>query len=291
MADEADVRLALATLVQSVIYPTGPSNPSAVPGFAGKIWIYPDWPAPGTIEAKVPLSASPSIGDVVVAAFDLPDAVDTTRFPVQDQGSTTSPITLGWSVSGSIATVTGTVSIPQNIGLVLLGQSFLYSVQSGDTLSTIASAIAALVNPVTPASAPGAAISIPAGGAIQGRVGGIAATMREVGRQKQTFQVQIWAPNEAIRQAVAKTIKPFLDDQRRIVLADGSVAMMPAGQAMTLQDILKVGVSCSAIRYRIEYATIVASSTAQVLTIAQTIAETADLTGNPQVGPTISRAF
>lgn len=290
MADEADVRTGLATLIQSVVYPNGTSAPTVIPGFAGNCWIYPNWPKPETIDAKVPLGATPSIGDIVVAVWELPDAVVTTRFPVLDEAGAIPATTLGWTISGRAATVTGTVTTPQNIGLVVDGIAYLYGVLSTDTLSSIATAVAALVSVNQAASATGAVITMPNAKAISGRVGTTAATMREVARQKQTFQVQYWAPTEALRKAVSGLIKPALDDQRRLTLADGSVAMIPSGLSHPIIDVLKQGISCSATRYRVEYATTVAGTQAEVLTAATTLTQLADVTQS-QVGSPVNRAY
>jgi hypothetical protein len=290
MADEADVRTGLATLIQSVVYPSGTSSPSVIPGFSGNCWIYPNWPKPEVIDAKVPLGATPSIGDIVVAVWELPDAVVTTRFPVLDEGGTAAPVTLGWTISGKTATVTGTVSTPQNIGLVVDGAAYLYGVLPADTLSTIATAVAALVNASEPAAGVGPVITMPNAKAISGRVGVFAGTMREVARQKQTFQVQYWAPTEALRKAVSGLVKPAIDDARRLTLADGSVAMIPSGVSHPIIDVLKQGISCSATRYRVEYATTVAGTQAEVLTAATTLTQQADVTQAP-VGSVIVRAY
>jgi hypothetical protein len=290
MADEADVRTGIATLIEDIVYPNGTGNPTVIPGFAGACWIYPNWPKPETIDAKVPLGATPSIGDIVVAVWELPDAVVTTRFAVLDEAGTLPAPTLGWTIAGHTATVTGTVSTPQNIGLVVDGAAYLYAALPADTLSTIATAVAALVNAAEPASAAGAVITMPNAKAISGRVGTSAGTMREVARQKQTFQVQYWAPTEALRKAVAGLIKPAIDDQRRLTLADGSVAMIPSGVSHPIIDVLKQGISCSATRYRIEYATTVAGSAAEVLTLATTLTQLADVTQSP-VGSVIYRAY
>lgn len=290
MADESDVRTGLATLIQSVVYPNGTGSPSIIPGFSGNCWIYPNWPKPETIDAKVPLGATPSIGDIVVAVWELPDAVITTRFPVLDEAGMPSAVTLGWTISGQVATVTGTVSTPQNIGLVVDGAAYLYGVLPADTLSTIATAVAALVNAGQTAGAVGAVITIPGSKAISGRVGTTAGTMREVARQKQTFQVQYWAPNEVLRKAVSGLIKPAIDDQRRLVLADGSIAMIPSGISHPIVDVLKQGISCSATRYRVEYATTVPGTLAQALTLASTLTQAADVTQSP-VGAQVVRAY
>jgi hypothetical protein len=53
---------------------------------------------------------------------------------------------------------------------------------------------------------------------------------------------------------------------------------------------LKQGISCSATRYRVEYATTVAGTLAQALTLATTLTQQADVTQSP-VGPPLDRAY
>lgn len=281
MATISDLRGAIAQVIGTTLYPAGGTGNSPIAGCP--VRVYQGWPEREALDADI------AAGIVNVSVFVRPGGKNTTRYPVQDVVISIPAPTLGWSIVGQAATVTGTVSSPQNIGLILLNQAFIYAVQSNDTLSTIAAALAALVNAVTPASASGPTITIPAAGAIQGRTGGVGVSLKEVGREKVTLSIDIWAPSEALRNAVGAPIEPMLRDLRRITLADQSIAVTWYGQTVDSDSQEKAAIYRRMIWLEAEYASTITGAPAEVITFAQQITPNADLTGLPALGPAISQ--
>ena len=141
----------------------------------------------------------------------------------------------------------------------------------GDTLASIAAALAALIAAVQPASTNGPVVVVPGSHALVGRAGGIATTLREVGREKVTVQIQIWAPSDAIRSAVGAAIEPILRDLRRLRLDDQSIAMIWFGTVSDTDDLEKSTIYQRTMWLDAEYASTVSSTAAQILSFTETI--------------------
>lgn len=226
MADQSDVLNAIAQTVAAVIYPNGASQPSAVmvSGAAVPAKIYPGWPIPAALDADL------KAGLINISIFAPPGMErNTTRYP-RDWGVLTPPaVTLTASVdtTGTVITLGGTVSVPQNTAIICNGKAYLYQLQPSDTLASIATALAALVNVATPASASGAVITIPGAKSLVARVGGVGTAQREVRRQERLFQITFWCPPigpnpSSARDAAVSLVDPILAVTNFLTLADGS---------------------------------------------------------------------
>jgi hypothetical protein len=275
MATLSDLRAAIAAVIGGLLYPSGipagTNPPSPVAGAPVRVFQ-------GRPEREG-LDADMTAGIVDVSVYVLPGAVNTSRYPVVDVPIAMSPPSLVWTVSGTSATLGGTVATPQNVGLLVDNQVFLYAVQPADTLASIAAALASLINAVQPASAAGAAVSVPGSRSIIGRAGGVATTLREVGREKVTVQVQIWAPSDALRSAVGAIIEPSLRDLRRLALADRSIAMIWFGTVSDTDDLEKSTIYQRTIWLDAEYASTVTSSAAQIVSFTETVRAGPDICG------------
>ena len=267
MATLSDLRAALAQAVGAALYPAGVpagSNPSS-PVAGCPIRIFQGRPEREALDADL------AAGTVNVSVFIQSGGRNTSRYPVVDTVLSIPATTLSWSVAGIQATVTGTVSSPQNVGLMVDGAAFIHGVQPADTLASIAAAIAGLVDAVQPASAAGSVISIPNAQSISGRVGAVGTTLREIGREIVTATIDIWAPSEALRNAVGAVIEPALRDLRRITLADQSVAVVWYGQTVDVDGLEKADLYRRMIQVEAEYASTISGSFAQVLTVSANV--------------------
>jgi hypothetical protein len=245
--------------------PTGTNPPSPVAGCP--VRVYQGWPEREAIDADM------AAGIVDVTVYSMPGSVNTTRYPVVDVPISVSPPTLVWTVEGTTATLSGTVSTPQNVGLLIDRQAYLYAVQSADTLASIASALAALIGAVQPASAVGPAVTIPDGQSVIGRAGGIGTTLRETGRQRVTVQITISAPSDALRDAVGGIIEPILRSLRRLALDDHSIAMIWFGQVADSDETAKSGIYRRILSLDAEYASTITSTAAQVISFTQRVTQ------------------
>jgi hypothetical protein len=220
MADSSDVREALAALIGATLYPQGvPSgtNPAS-PAVGACCRIYGGWPERDKLDKDI------RTGIVNVSVFPQQDGKNTTRFPMIDRVFEVDTATLSVAISGTTATIAGTIAVPQNVGLIIDDQAFIYAVQAGDTLDSIAAGLAALVSVSQPATASWSTVTIPGARHMVGRVGVSGMTGTNVGQTKQGFRITVWAPTPALRDLVGSTIEPMMRFAKRVPLQDGSIA-------------------------------------------------------------------
>lgn len=268
MATLSDLRAGLAQVVGGILYPSGvPAGATpASPVVNCPVRVFQGAPEREAIDADM------AAGIVDVSIASVPGGINTTRYPAVDIPVALAPPSLSWGVAGTIATLVGTIETPQNVGLLVDGQAFLYAVQPADTLASVAAALAALIADVQPASAAGAAVTVPGSHSLIGRAGGVAMTQREVGRERITVQITIWAASEAQRQAVGTVIEPGLRDLRRLPLPDGSIAMIWFGSTMDADEAEKSSIYRRTLNICAEYASIIVGTAAQILDFRENIA-------------------
>jgi hypothetical protein len=275
MATISDLRAAIAQAVGGMLYPAGipagTNPPSPVAGCP--VRVFQGWPEREAIDADM------AAGIVDVTVNVLPGGVNTTRYPEVDVPISIAPPTLAWEVEGTMATLSGTVSTPQNVGLLVDRQAFIYAVQPTDTLDSIVAALAALINAVRPTSVAGPVMSIPGSHSIIGRAGGVATTLREVGRQRVSVQILVWAPSEALRNAAGGAIEPALRSLRRIGLADQSIAMIWFGEVDDNDDAAKSDIYRRTLRLSAEYASTIVSTAAQILSFVENVRQIDNIAG------------
>ncbi|QIY81501.1 hypothetical protein [Chromobacterium violaceum] len=214
MADISDVLNQVSGLVAGFAYPNGTAQPSVA---GAPVRTYPGWPTPNQLETDL------RAGNVNVSVYDMPGERRLNEFMGQPWTVTQVPThTLTATVAGNVVTLAGTVS-PQNVLIQLNGQDYIYTAQPGDTLNSIAAALSVLI---PGASSTGPAVTLPAGGQILARIGGIGSAFREIKRQEKHIMVSVWAGRPNLRDAVAKFLDPRLADARNLLLLDGSTAFM-----------------------------------------------------------------
>ena len=220
MADLTDVYAALVSLIDTQIYPNGDSQPPA----AGlpSTRIYAGWPTPGQLDPDL------TAGKCHVSVFNR-ESRNTTRYqPTQAEFTTTTPA-LTLTISGRTVTVGGTVAAGVNTAVVVGANAFTYQTVANDTTSTIATALAALINATYPGTtSSGAVITLPNTGPPinAARVGGSGSQIIEVGRVEQVFQIAVWANTPANRKAIASLIAPAIMQNHFLTLADTSSARL-----------------------------------------------------------------
>jgi hypothetical protein len=267
MATIADLRAAIAQIVGGLIYPAGVPAGTAP---ASPVTLCPARVFQGWSEREA-IDADMAAGIVNVSVYVTPGSVNTTRYPEVDVPISVSEPTLEWTVVGNTATLGGVVSTPQNVGLLVDRQAFIYAVQPTDTLASIATALAGLINAVQPASVVGSVVTVPGSLSIIGRAGGIGTTLREVGRERVTLEIVVLAPSDALRNAVGGAIEPGLRSLRRIRLADQSIAMIWFGQVADTDEAVKSDIYRRVLWIDAEYASTITSTVAQIINFSQTL--------------------
>lgn len=232
MADLSDASRALVALIAQTVYPNGTGQPPV--GGAG-VRVYAGWPMPAQLDADLPQNI------INISVF--PRAVKPVDNAISKWRTVSPPLhTITMTVVGQVVTVGGSVSTPQNVALVIDGKAYVYSVQAGDTLTGIATALAAQIVadfPGTTSSGPVITISQGVtlvldfvnqvyqsdtlrGASISPRVGGAAMRQREVRRQDQEFLITVWANSYDSRDLLGGAVDSALAGINRITLPDSS---------------------------------------------------------------------
>ncbi len=272
MAGLAHVSNALVALIAQIAYPNGTSQPS-ITGHAIK--VYGGWPVPAVLAAdlkagKAHISVFPTATEKIIDSA------------VSEWRELTEPITtLTLALAGQTVTVGGTVSTPQNAALVVDGNGYVYGVQAGDTLNSIATAFAALVSVDQTATSAGAVITIPGAKAISPRVGAAGSSIRELRRQSKVFQVSIWANCFDARDPLADAVDSALSATFHLPLPDGMTADLRYQSSRQDDSGQKEGIYRRDLLYAAEF------STTEVRTDTQiTVTET-----NVSAGPSLEAQF
>lgn len=276
MADESEVLNVLVGLAAAVAYPNGTASPSIT---GGVIKIYPGWPVPNILETDI------KEGGVHVSAFPLatekkmPTALGR-PYRVINPGSPTiaasaaPPDALGISfivnesvpmaADGYRVTLSGTVTTPQNVYFLVDGTGYHYSVQNGDTLTSIATAMATLIPNANNA---GPVITILGAAEVIARVGGVGTAARELRRQAKDFVLTIWAPTPALRDTVSSALDSALSESSNLSLSDGLPAFMVYARSLAPSD-----ASENYLIYRRDIVFTVNYATSQTISAPQVVA-------------------
>lgn len=222
MADLSDASDGLVNLLATTIYPNGTSQPSAA-GVPCR--IYAGWPTAAQLDVDM------LAGTAHVTVFNR-ESRNTTRYQTtkaDDLTATVATPLLALTITGRTVTVGGTVATGANTAILVGTKAYLYQTVANDTLTTIATALAALINVDFPGTtASGAVITLPATGPAiaAARVGGSGQKVIENGRVEQVFQITVWANTPANRKAIASLIMSPILATRFLALADGTQSPM-----------------------------------------------------------------
>lgn len=273
MADISDVSAALVTTIAGIVYPNGTSQPSIT---GAPVLVYSGWPDSGQLRTYL------SAGNVHVSVFPQPNMLRVVDSSMSDWSTPTAPVnTVTLTLSGQAVTVGGSVSTPQNAALVVDNKAYVYAVQAGDTLASIAAALAALVNADQTATAAGAVVTITGAKYISPRVGGVGVATRETRRQEQTYMVTIWANCFDQRDPIAAAIDSALSGQIHLTLADQSVATLRYKSSRQDDSLQKEGIYRRDLMYAVEFSTFQSATLTQITATIE----------NVSAGPSLDAQF
>lgn len=193
-----------------------------------------------------------------------PTAIErkTTRFSNAPQQLTAPVQTLALAINSQQVTVSGTVSTPQNVMVMVNKLPYVYAVQANDTLTTIATALATMIPGATNS---GSVITLPAASVIQAaRVGATASLIAEVRRQEHVIKISVWADTPARRDAAIQAIDPVLAGIEFLTMPDGFGARLIYRSTYVEDGVQKAGVYRRDLDYSVEYATTVVTNAVQV---------------------------
>ncbi len=278
MADLVDVENALVTLITAQLYPSGGSGPSIT---GDVVNIYAGWPN------AAQLDSDSAAGIANVSVFSLPNVErNTTRYRRDDTSFTTpATTTLTATVTRNQIAIGGTVSTPQNVVAICGGRyAFSYAVQAGDTLSSIAAGLAALIAArFSGSSSAGPVISIAGSpGIIVARVAAMGTVWTEQRRQNKGFDISIWSSSPAQRERIARVLDPIFAETDWLTLADGGAARFLYEATLEEDEAQKVGLYRRCMKFMIEYATATVTAAPAVASFAL------DLQGGPSPDGTVA---
>ena len=260
MADIIDVQNALVAIAAQTLYPNGIGQPSAV---TAPVRVYPGCPTAASLDSDL------AAGTCHVSVFPSAAERNTSRYPKDWLQQTINTPTLTMTISGQTVTVGGTIppsTNPHNVMVLADGEPYAYSVQTSDTLTSIATALAALIAVGIPGTtSSGAIITIPAPARIEAARVGITGTMiREIRRQERQFQLTAWADTPAHRDAIAQTIDVALAAIEFLTMPDGYAARLIYRGSTVIDAQQKAGLYRRDLIYTVEYATTQIATATQV---------------------------
>jgi hypothetical protein len=279
VADLADVETAIKGLLVGAIYPTGTANPSAIicQGEPVPVKVGRGWP---TVSALGPDLAA---GVANVTIYSQPGSErNTTRFPRDWAPLTPAAATITVLIVGSTITLGGTISTPQNVAIVNADVAYVYAVQPGDTLASIASSLAAQITVNTPATSNGPVITLSAPTGLSARAGGVGAMIRELRRQERLFQISTWCATPEQRDAVASFVDETLagmglpNGREFITLPDGSKGRLLYVRSVEIDRDALVQSYRRDLIVSVDYATTDTQAVGQIVTIETTITTNQD---------------
>ncbi len=218
MADQSDVEIAIQSIVATALYPNGTSEESAV-GLTCRVYR-------GLPMAPV-LDVNLAEGVVNVTVNASGETKNTTRYPRIWQSTFDIPNRLSVTLTDQTLSFSGACDLGQLVGIGVNGAVYAYAVQAHDTPATVASNMAAMLRTagwITEYT--GTSITLPQAYMLSGRVVVGAGALQEIKRQEQMFEISLWCPDPASRDAVAPVIDQALALRPFIALSDGSNARL-----------------------------------------------------------------
>lgn len=261
MAGVSDVQNQLVAQAAAIIYPNGTAQPS-ICGMPVK--IYPGWPVPNVLENDL------KAGKVHISVYPSATERKTTRYNGRSWTVIAQPAhTVVMTATGAVVTLSGTPS-RQNLLLNVDGTSYVYAMQSTDTLASAATALSALVPGATSA---GPAITVAGAHSVFARVGGFGTAIMETKRQEKQFQVIVWAPTPDARAAAIGALDATLSATTNMALPDGSSGIVRYSHSFQTDQIEKAGLYRGDLFYSIDYATTQTQHPAEIIAPALNVVE------------------
>lgn len=267
MADSSDVSNTIAGMIASTVYPNGTSEPSIS---GSTIKVYPGWPVPNVLQEDINASGAH------ISIWALPSerkiGSELGRpYRVVEKGE---PPLIA-TVDGLNVRLSGSVSVPTNVYFLIDGVGYHYPVQSGDTLTIVATAMA---NQIPGATSSGAVITLAGASSVVARTGGMGSAMRELRRQAKDFQITIWAPTPGMRVLIASAVDAMLSENSNISLGDGAPSLLFYTRQFDSDASENYLIYRRDLIYTVNYAT---TQTIAAPQIVAPVMHVTDATGNP----------
>lgn len=226
------------------------------------------WPTGDAIDADM------ALGAVDISVYGIGAGAPAAQ-AWEDPEVTTAPVhglTANASASGQV-TITGTPGSGEYITFELDHDIvFSYGAQPGDTNISVAAGIAALVDAQYPGTTASDGVVTVAGFEyLTVRIGAPAVISENLHNQRHRYQVTIFAPLPALRDAVAKIVDPVLKANFRMTMPDTTAATMFADGEADSDESQKTNVYMRRLFYTADYTTIDTYPAYEVTAVVMTI--------------------
>lgn len=244
MADLSQVRDTIAQNLNTPIYPNGTSKPSIT---GSNVAIVSGWPVRTNLDLRLQANTP------VVSVYPKNQERVVTKFQRIYAPNTATAATLTATAVGNKVTIGGTVSLPQAVMVIYNGNGYSYQVQLGDTLTTIATALALLIPNATSL---GAVITVLSPYQLIGRISTDYTASEELARVDRVFMITIWAPDENTRFILGNAIDVYMKLNYRIPIpADNYFAQVFYHSTDDFDDLDKSLIYRRDLLYTVQYAT------------------------------------
>lgn len=248
MSDLAAVIQTIAQNLVTPIYPNGTTNPS----IAGvQVTINDGWPIRSQLDADL------QSGFAHVSVYPTNQERVMTKFERVYELNTQTPTTIVLTVSGTSVTVTGTISTPQVVMIIANSIGYAYAIQSNDTVNTIATNTAALIEGAT---ATGNVLTIPSAYSLKAVVSTPYSASQEIARMDRVVMISVWAPNQVIRATLEAAIDVYMKENYRIPMPDNFFAQVFYLSMSWTDQLEKSLIYRSDLKYTIQYATTITNA-------------------------------
>lgn len=259
MSDQSLILTKLEELVESAVYPNGTSQPS----IAGvDITIQSGWPIPDSLNTIL-------INNVALIAI-YPTKISNAKAVFLRKWKTKSvnTPTLTVVILNNTITVGGIVSVPQHVMSIVNGIAYSYEVLVTDTLTTIASGLAALIPNATSL---GAVITITSVYSLNAKIIVKGTISQEVNRMDQFFWLMIFSPTHTVRDLIGQVLSTFFSELISFDLSDGYTCMNWFTKDDINDDLQEERLYKRTIQLKIEYPITVEKQTTVIGYIAPTL--------------------
>lgn len=247
MADLEDVLSVLVATITQVVYPMGTGSPSIT---GGGIKIYAGWPTPADLDKDL----KDGLSQITVFPTDF--ETNTTRYLDTWNVQPIPPPTIILAANGENVTVGGTVTTPQNVALIVDNLPAAYSLQAGDTPTSIATALVSLLaGQGLTAFNTGPVVTIPTAKHITARVGMWASSYREISSQERLFCITAWCSTPAARAILVPPIDLALKQRPFIFFSEGASGRLRYRDSPFVDRFEKHDVYRRDLRYTVDWPT------------------------------------
>ncbi|HQT62547.1 hypothetical protein [Acidiphilium sp.] len=262
MADASQIEQAIVEALSAAIFPTGTYAPAST---VFPLMLVRGWPTEASLA-----DAKKAGGGLIAVHQKTGFARSATRYARDWHTLTQAAATITATLTANVVTLGGTVTAGDIVAVLSGGAAYTHVAAAGDTLATIAAALAAQI---AGASASGAVLTLPATGPLPA-VGvfssGVAAM--EVARQQAGFSVHCFAPSPANRDTLFGVIFPTAATIDPVTLPDGTVARQLTQQESGPDDMpMRIGMWKREIMLVFDYPVMFTAAQAAAAAILQSV--------------------